>query len=1577
MNTMNKIFTLLAALLLSAPAFAADGDVKKTTVDGIEWIYIILSEEEKTCQIGNTETDSNGYPLPAIDTSTSGTLSIPSNLDGYTVVSIGRAAFHSSAITSAVIPETVTEIGNLAFRDCKNLVSVNIPKNVASLGVETFGWCEKLETITIPAAVTVMDVTTFDGCSGLTSITVEEGNTVFDSRENCNAIIRTQTNLLYQGCKNTTIPQSVTAIGMHAFYGCNTLTSITIPKGINSIGTYVFHGCSGLESMVVEDGNAYFDSRDNCNAIISKSDNTLLYGCKNTVIPSSVTSIGSAAFAYNEKLESIHLPEGLTTISAYAFQGCSSLKSIQFPESLRTIGGASFNNCSSLTSVEFPAGITTIGNRAFYNCSGLISIISHITEPFTIASGTFLNQTDEYTAYHTSATLYVPAGCKEKYATTNYWKYFTTIKEIGVEEALAALEQELMAVENELYNIYNLLRGKATEQEAPHLYSQYEECLKMTDYIHANIQGSAPTTMAEVENYKAMLTDVMAKMDNLYRAIRDYVPIKVITTTSAEGIEITFKILSDDDKTLQVGTGYDEAPAIKTSRTGTLTIPSTVDGYTVVAIGKDAFYDCSITSVVIPETVTTIDKAFTYCRNLATLNIPASVTSLAENFISGFRTLTSLTVAEGNTVYDSRNNCNAIIETAQNKLVLACNATVVPEGIKEVGSYAFGYCKELDVVEFVNAGMTFNNNAFINSSIKSIILTNANKLAFQTGAFNSSVVEGLYLTQADGTLKMECNGNMWRNDASPVYKSIDTEYVIPETITAGDKTYTVAALGNNAFTQCANLTKLTIPATIKAIEGTTAFKGCTALRTIISNIAEPFAFNAESFETDVYSQATLSVPAGTKALYQTADGWKNFVNIVSVVLVNEENFPDETFRELIASADIDKDQDGNLSEEEIAAVKKIGLYNKPVYDLKGVEFFTALTVLEVGWTHIKSLDLSCNTALKELNAVGAEELESLDISKNTALEFLNLHDTNLSALDVSHLKGLRYLYCTNLGLEALDISQNTALRHLYCEGNQLTTLDVSKHRALTNLACADNKLTSLEISNNPELVYLMIDNNQITSLDISNNVKLQALEIRNNKVGDIDVSKHTELNRFYCDNCGLSNIDVSKNTKLESLTCSDNNLGNLDLSNNTELTELDCSGTNLTELDLSANLKLNNLSCNNNQLQTIDFSNNSSLWYLECTNNKITSFKCPEVAPLLGMYCSYNQLTNVDFSVFPRLSSLYCDNNLIEKLDVSNNKELRNLDCHQNKLSSLIISDQNTKLYNIYCQRNMLKGAAMDSLINHLSAPWGRLYVIDTLYVDEHNICTKEQVQRAKDKSWTVYGTSGVGYYYYEGSDPVNTDLNPVDGGDKIDIGTEINTDTNLDGNVVGNILYNISSGNGEYNAQEGCLVINKATSDETMSTLEGKDIFGEDVKDNFTGIVLKVAEGSGKVAIEAETTGPMVLKMKVGNEEPLEMEFEGKLKVKFPYNVTEETYVYIYGSTKAAQQAKGMRRANGTDGTLKIFGIEIEKNPTAIDDIFADDKPMDIYTLSGQKVRSGATSLQGLPAGVYIVGGKKVVVSK
>ena len=95
----------------------------------------------------------------------------------------------------------------------------------------------------------------------------------YDSRDNCNAIIEKATNTLIQGCNNT-----------------------KIPSGVTEIGDFAFDGCSGLTSITVEAGNAMYDSRDNSNALIETKTNTLILGCKSTKIPSSVTSIGSAAF---------------------------------------------------------------------------------------------------------------------------------------------------------------------------------------------------------------------------------------------------------------------------------------------------------------------------------------------------------------------------------------------------------------------------------------------------------------------------------------------------------------------------------------------------------------------------------------------------------------------------------------------------------------------------------------------------------------------------------------------------------------------------------------------------------------------------------------------------------------------------------------------------------------------------------------------------------------------------------------------------------------------------------------------------------------------------------------------------------------------------------------------------------------------------------------------------------------------------------------------------------------------------------------------------------------------------------
>ena len=176
------------------------------------------------------------------------------------------------------------------------------------------------------------------------------------------------------GLTSLTIPNSVTSIGDYAFWGCSGLTSVTIPNSVTSIGSSAFSGCSGLTSVKVESDNPKYDSRNNCNAIIETSSNTIIFGCMNTTIPNSVTSIGEYAFSSCSGLTSVTIPNSVTSIGMEAFYGCRGLTSVTIPNSVTSIGKFAFYGCSSLTSVVIGSGVTNISEGAL-NYANLKKII--------------------------------------------------------------------------------------------------------------------------------------------------------------------------------------------------------------------------------------------------------------------------------------------------------------------------------------------------------------------------------------------------------------------------------------------------------------------------------------------------------------------------------------------------------------------------------------------------------------------------------------------------------------------------------------------------------------------------------------------------------------------------------------------------------------------------------------------------------------------------------------------------------------------------------------------------------------------------------------------------------------------------------------------------------------------------------------------------------------------------------------------------------------------------------------------------------------------------------------------------
>ena len=302
------------------------------------------------------------------------------------VTNIGDYAFaFCRSLTDIVIPDSVTSIGNWAFWNCRSLTDIDIPDSVTSIGDNAFQFCSSLSTIAISDSVTSIGNNAFCDCRSLTGIDIPDSVTNIGDAA-------------FSGCKSLrtiVIPDSVTSIGNNAFCDCSSLSNLVLPDSVTRIGGGAFSGCLLLEyisipkNVICLNVNPFvnWDGKLEClspnyiyeDDVLFNKDKSKIVSFRNLniesyIIPNSVTSIGDAAFSGCRSLTEIVIPNSVTSIGGGVFWNCRSLSNIVIPNSVSSIGTWAFCGCKSLRSLVIPDSVTSIGDKAFQFCFSLTTI---------------------------------------------------------------------------------------------------------------------------------------------------------------------------------------------------------------------------------------------------------------------------------------------------------------------------------------------------------------------------------------------------------------------------------------------------------------------------------------------------------------------------------------------------------------------------------------------------------------------------------------------------------------------------------------------------------------------------------------------------------------------------------------------------------------------------------------------------------------------------------------------------------------------------------------------------------------------------------------------------------------------------------------------------------------------------------------------------------------------------------------------------------------------------------------------------------------------------------------------------
>lgn len=309
-----------------------------------------------------------------------------------------------SKITSVVIENGVTSIGNYAFEDCSALKMLDIPQSVTEIGSKAFRACSALTSLALPETVNRIGNTAFQGCSNLETINIPSGVKLIEKDT-------------FHGCEklnDVTIPAGVTLIGNSAFKACKTFRNINIPKGVTKIDYFAFEDCTQLETVGIPSTatNIRNFAFRNCPKL------------KSFVFPSGTTQIQPGVLSGCKNLESVTIPEGVTKIWGSAFYGCS-LNSVKLPSTLKTICKLAFYGCDQLSEITIPKSVELIEQSAFESSTELKSVMLAQGSVPTIAENAFSK------SLGTKTKIYYP-GDKAEWFAQNAAEKITDLKTDGV-----------------------------------------------------------------------------------------------------------------------------------------------------------------------------------------------------------------------------------------------------------------------------------------------------------------------------------------------------------------------------------------------------------------------------------------------------------------------------------------------------------------------------------------------------------------------------------------------------------------------------------------------------------------------------------------------------------------------------------------------------------------------------------------------------------------------------------------------------------------------------------------------------------------------------------------------------------------------------------------------------------------------------------------------------------------------------------------------------------------------------------------------------------------------------------------